>query len=83
MARHARMNRQFGKSMKNTVSSIVGAYKSAVTKKINLKRGVSSHPTWQRNYYEYIIRTEKSLEEIREDIIYNLHHWGKDELFIK
>ncbi|MEO8402334.1 MAG: transposase [Gammaproteobacteria bacterium] len=37
---------------------------------------------WQRNYYEHIIRNEKSLEEIREYIIYNPYNWKKDELFV-
>lgn len=36
---------------------------------------------WQRNYYEHIIRTEQSLNEIREYIINNPQNWEKDELF--
>ncbi len=76
-------NRQFGLSHANTLSTIVGAYKSAVTKKINQLNGVSSGSSiWQRNYYEHIIRNEKSLEEIREYIIYNPLNWEKDKLFI-
>ena len=35
---------------------------------------------WQRNYYEHIIRSEKSLEQIREYIMNNPVKWDSDEL---
>ncbi|MCK5595348.1 transposase, partial [bacterium] len=34
---------------------------------------------WQRNYYDHIIRNEKSLQEIREYIINNPATWADDE----
>jgi putative transposase len=34
---------------------------------------------WQRNYYEHIIRSEKSLEAIRKYIIENPLKWEVDE----
>ena len=33
---------------------------------------------WQRNYYEHIIRNQKSLEEIRKYIRLNPHIWDRD-----
>lgn len=81
-ARRALPNRRFGFSQSNTIPTIIGAYKSAVTKRINQMQGFSSRSVWQRNYYEHIIRNEKSLEEIRDYIIYNPLNWEKDELFI-
>jgi len=51
---------QFGKSTKNSIPTIVKLYKSAVTKKINILRNTPGIPVWQRNYYEHIIRNEKS-----------------------
>lgn len=36
---------------------------------------------WQRNYYEHIIRNERSLNKIREYILQNPYNWEKDELF--
>jgi REP element-mobilizing transposase RayT len=36
---------------------------------------------WQRNYYEHIIRDEKSLWHIREYVANNPCQWRQDELF--
>ena len=35
---------------------------------------------WQRSYYEHIIRSEKSLSEIREYIVNNPLTWNKDKM---
>jgi len=60
------------------LSSIVGSYKSAVTKRINAWRGTPAAPVWQRNYYEHIIRHEKSLNAIRYYIHTNPERWHAD-----
>ncbi len=53
----------FSKPIKNSLSAIVGGYKSAVTRKINesSKTDMASHvPTvWQSRYHDHIIRNEK------------------------
>ena len=36
---------------------------------------------WQRNYYEHIIRNEKSLNYIQEYILNNPYNWEQDKLF--
>jgi putative transposase len=61
------------------VPKIVGFYRMNVAKQINQSRGVSGHPVWQRNYYEHIIRDEKSLYQIRQYIRNNPAHWDIDE----
>ena len=38
-----------------------------------------SHFRWQRNYYDHIIRNEKSLHQIRHYIIHNPAEWKIDE----
>ena len=38
---------------------------------------------WQRNYYEHIIRDEKSVGKLREYIFNNPFQWINDDLFIK
>lgn len=38
---------------------------------------------WQRNYYEHIIRTQHSYEEIVTYILENPKRWSKDSLYIK
>ncbi|HSV89276.1 MAG TPA: transposase [Bacteroidales bacterium] len=66
-----------------TVSDIVGAYKSVVANEC-LKTFKTNNETmgklWQRNYYERIIRDEKSYLEISDYIINNPANWDKDSL---
>ncbi len=38
---------------------------------------------WQRNYYEHIIRNQKSYQNITEYIINNPINWEKDKFFIE
>ena len=40
-----------------------------------------SQRIWQRNYYEHIIRNEKSLNEIRKYILENPARWEEDSLY--
>ncbi|KAA6318995.1 hypothetical protein EZS27_031063 [termite gut metagenome] len=61
----------------NTLSSIIGSYKSAVSKHAH-RLGFAF--TWQRNYYEHIIRNEQSHQNIYEYIINNPANW-KDDTF--
>ena len=74
------------KKVDPTVGNIIGAYKSLVSKeilKIYKSRNMFLGKLWQRNYYEHIIRNEKSLEQIREYIINNPLNWEIDELYFK
>ena len=38
---------------------------------------------WQRNYYEHIIRNEKSFNQICDYIIANPTNWESDKLYVK
>ena len=69
---------QFGKPVPGSIPTIVRAFKSAVTKRINQLRGTPGAPVWQRNYYEHIIRTERTLIAIRRYIIENPARWSLD-----
>jgi REP element-mobilizing transposase RayT len=62
---------RFGGVTSSSVSSIIRAYKSAVTKSINELRRNPGAPVWQRNFYEHIIRDETDLNSIREYIKFN------------
>jgi hypothetical protein len=42
---------QFGKPVSGSIPTIIRAYKSAVTARINQLRGTPGAPVWQRNYY--------------------------------
>jgi len=69
---------QFGKPISHSIPTIVRAYKSAVTKRINEINHTPGAPIWQRNYYEHIIRNDIELNRIRGYIINNPLVWGED-----
>jgi len=70
--------------MRTTLGDVVGAYKSLVSNeclKIYKSRNETMGKLWQRNYYEHIIRDEKSFENIVSYIENNPSTWQQDELF--
>jgi REP element-mobilizing transposase RayT len=69
----------FGKSIPNSLSTIVGAFKSAATRRINAIRDTIGAPLWHRNYYEHVIRDERDLQAVREYVTLNPMGWDKDE----
>jgi REP element-mobilizing transposase RayT len=71
--------RQFQKPPAESLSSVIGSFKSASTRQINLLRGTSGAPVWQRNYYEHVVRNEEDLQAIRQYIRDNPAQWAMDE----
>ena len=68
-------------SMKpKSLSSLIVGFKSSVTKKINQIRNTPGAKIWQCNYYEHIIRNEKSCDKIRQYIVNNPVSWEIDQL---
>ena len=65
----------------NSVGSIIGQFKSKVTKRLRELSGNPELRIWQRNYYEHIIRNELDLQNIRQYISLNPLKWGIDEYF--
>lgn len=65
----------------NSLGSIIGQFKSKVTKRIREISGNSDLIIWQRNYYEHIIRNEIDLQNIRKYITLNPLKWEIDEYF--
>ncbi len=63
--------RGFGESTKGSLSTIIGAFKSASTRQINLVRKTPGAPVWQRSFYEHVIRDENDLANIRKYIKFN------------
>ena len=72
------INPQTNQKSPSALGRLVGGFKAAVTKQVNLKRGAEGVPVWQRNYHEHIIRNEKDLERIREYIFNNPSNWPDD-----
>lgn len=71
-------NRQFGQPRSGSLPTIVGAFKSAATRRINRLRDTPGEPVWQRNYYERIVRGRHDLERIRRYIRQNPARWHLD-----
>ena len=57
---------------------MVRAFKTFSARAINLRRGASGQPVWQRGYYEHVIRNETSLNRIRDYIATNPLRWHLD-----
>lgn len=62
---------------KSNLSIIVGSYKSAVTKEINLLEGPFFK--WQRSFYDHILRDKSYVKNIRQYIKNNPLNWQEDE----
>lgn len=67
---------QFQHIIPKSIGSIIRGFKIGVTKWF--RQNTEIYNVWQHNYYEHIIRNEKSLNEIREYIINNPINWEKD-----
>ena len=62
-----------------SLSELMGAYKTTVSKQIHLA-GYKEF-TWQRSFYDCIIRNEKSFKTISEYINANPLKWKEDNLY--
>jgi putative transposase len=63
---------------KNTISSIIGSYKSAVTKhagRLGFDFG------WQTRFHDHIIRDDAEYQRINDYIESNPANWGKDKFY--
>lgn len=79
--RHAVSLRKFGESIPNSLSIIIGGFKSAVSRRINQLRNTSKTPVWQRSFYDHIIRDENDLSNIRDYIANNALKWESDKYY--
>ena len=69
---------RFQNQGKNSVSSIIGGYKSAVTKHAN-RLGLEFE--WQPRFYDHIIRDANSFDTITHYITNNPANWAKDKFY--
>ena len=69
---------RFQNQGKNTISSIIGSYKSAVTKHA---RRLGFEFNWQSRFHDHIIRDQESFDRISEYIRNNRINWEKDKHF--
>ncbi len=66
---------RFQNQGKNTLSSIIGAYKSAVSKHAH-RLGFDF--AWQSRFHDHIIRNDAEYQRIKNYIISNPENWHKD-----
>ena len=59
-----------------TLGEIVRAYKTASTRLI--RQTANADFAWQRNYHEHIVRSDESLNHIRQYILENPSRWAMD-----
>ena len=65
----------------NSLGSIIAQFKSKVTKRSRSLANPRSLPIWKRNYYDHIVRNERSLERIRNYILENPSRWSEDRFY--
>ena len=63
---------------RRSLGSLIGGFKSAVTKRGNERREMPGTPLWQRGYYDQIIRSETMLNNMRLYIAMNPARWTYD-----
>lgn len=68
------------KGTSQTIGSIVRGFKAGVTSWA--RKNTDIFDIWQRNYYEHIIRDEKSYLQIYEYIQNNPILWEQDQLYV-
>ena len=80
MARHVPTDgtRAFSKPLAGVLSTIVGAFKSAVTRRINRIRDTPGETVWQTRFHDHIVRNRRSLNRIRQYIRENPARWAQD-----
>lgn len=61
-----------------TLSNIIGAFKTTAATRINKLRGTIGLPVWQKSFYDRIVRNEGELERIQKYIQYNPIKWSED-----
>ena len=69
---------RFQNQGKNTLSSIIGSYKSVVTRHAN--RLHLPHD-WQARFHDHVIRNEEEFQKITHYIQNNVSNWDKDKFY--
>lgn len=66
-------------SAKHTLGQVLAFYKYQTTKAINLLNNTPGRKIWQRNYFEHVIRNERSYNEIKKYVTENPRYWAEDD----
>lgn len=74
----SQVQKRYRNQGKNTLSSIIGSYKSIVSKHAH---HIYTEFSWQERFYDNIIRSDTSFDMIRNYIENNPLNWRKDKFF--
>ncbi len=66
----------------NSLGAIIGRFKGKVSRCVHDMPKCRDLTVWQRNYFDHIIRSEKSLQAIREYVAMNPARWTEDSLYL-
>ncbi len=61
-----------------TLSNIIGAFKTTAATRVNKLRGLVGVPVWQQSFYDRIIRNDREFEYIQKYIQNNPIKWAED-----
>jgi hypothetical protein len=64
------------------LGTVIGAYKSGVTRRIRETSREPERRVWQGRYHDHIIRSEADLNRIREYVLNNPARWMADTFFV-
>jgi len=64
-----------------TLGTVIGSYKSGVTRRIREAQDEPELQVWQGRYHDHIIRSEAALNRFREYIMYNPARWREDTFY--
>ena len=70
--------KRFQNQGKGTISSIIGSFKSVLTKNA---RKIHPDFAWQSRFHDHIIRNDESFYRIHEYILTNPQNWKKDKFY--
>ena len=68
--------------LSGSLGVVIGQFKLAVGRQARRRQLHPRKTIWQRNYYDHIVRSEDSLNEIRRYIIENPARWREDSLYV-
>lgn len=81
MAPQTSTGRSSSKPQSRSLSSVIGSYKSAVSRRVHSLARQSDLQVWQGNCHEHVIRSEQDLNRLRQYIINNPLKWEMDRYF--
>ncbi len=64
-----------------SISSFVGGFKSAATKRINILRQTPGTDVWQDRFHDHIVRDNDEYQRIYDYITTNPQNWKSDKFF--